>query len=144
MYGPRSKAVNYTAAMAERSIYKTPGEVKALILLVAFAGIALQIVQLVFFFGAISWGSFPRPWEFTDKIEVTYVNERDNAITIYHEGRLEATVPAHSSVTQRDYKIEWWFGQRVEARLFGVTVFAANYDKDDLERLDYRIVIDGP
>jgi len=127
--------------MYEQPSYKTPRRTKLLILGAAFAGLVLQVAQFVFFVVVTPWGDFPGPFDWWDKIEVTYENPRDETVYVYLDDQLEATIPPNSTVTQSDLKFLWWFGRRVEVRHFGVPFFAAKYDDDDLRRMGYRIVI---
>jgi hypothetical protein len=125
--------------------YKTPTEVKVMILGVALAGLLLQIGQLALFFLVLPWADVPLPLNFTDKVEITYENTTNQTVYIYIENRLETTVPAHGSVMASDWKIAWWFGRRIEARdTAGRVLFATKLDKDDLKNLGYRVTIKEP
>jgi hypothetical protein len=129
--------------MYEQRSYKTPGKVKLLIVGAAFAGLTLQVVQLVLFLVVFPSGDFLSPFGMWDKIEVTYDNRTNETAYVYLENRLEATVPAHQSVTVTDRKLLWWFGQRVQVRdASGRVLFAIKLDKDDLEDRGYRVVIE--
>jgi hypothetical protein len=126
--------------------YKTPTEVKVAILAVALVGMVLQIGQLALVFFVLPNSDFPLPWNFTDKIEITYENRTDQTVYLYIEDRLESTIRAHDSVRVSDWKFIWWFGQRIQVRdaPSGRILFAAKLDKDDLEERAYRIVIEDP
>lgn len=78
-----------------------------------------------------------------DEVEVTYVNRTDTAVAIYVDNDLDVTVPAGEEVAVDYRRLEWWWYVEIEARDFqGRLITAMRYDKDDLERLDYRIVIE--
>ena len=128
--------------MAKKYDYKIfPETTKARVLLgVAFAGgLLVAALYLVIFF-------LPGPLGFRDwydEIEVTYVNETDTTIAVYVNDDLDVTVSPGEELTVGYRKIEWWWSADVEFRdLWGNLISAAKYDEGDLERLDYRIVVD--
>ncbi len=128
--------------MAKKYDYKIfPETTRARVLLgLAFIG-GLFVVAgyLVLFF-------IPSPLGFgdwLDEIEVTYVNHTDETIAIYVDNDLDVTVRPGEEVTVDYRKIQWWWDADVEVRdLEGRLISAFQYDNDDLERVDYRIVID--
>jgi len=84
-------------------------------------------------------------WDFLDKVEVTYANETDQTVAVYLDNDLVATVPPGDSATHSYRKIEWWFNRSVSVwDIPGRLVYATELDKDDLEEMDYRIVIRDP
>jgi predicted Zn-dependent protease len=95
----------------------------------------------------VSGFGFVEPWGFLGKVDVTYVNQTDERIQIYKDDRLALTVDAGESVSDEDYKFEWWWDRSVLAiDDNGRIAFAAELDRDDLEDMDNRIVIgeEGP
>jgi hypothetical protein len=131
--------------MSKRYDYKIfPTTVKARLLLgLAFlVGLAVMAGYFVLFFaGPFGFGFFSFGW--FDEIDVTYVNRTDTTIVIYLDEDLEVTILPRGEATVGYRKIEWWWNRDVEARtLSGQLVSATSLDRDDLERLDYRIIID--
>jgi hypothetical protein len=125
--------------MTRKYDYKVfPETTKARVLLaLAFAGGLLVMAGYFALFILRPYGAW---W---DEIEVTYVNETNETIAIYVNDDLDVTVPAGEQTTVGYRKLEWWWNAELEVRdLQGNLISADRYDKDDLKRLDYRIVID--
>ena len=125
--------------MTRKYDYKVfPETTKARVLLaLAFAGGLLVMAGYFALFILRPYGAW---W---DEIEVTYVNNTDTTIAVYLDEDLDFTVPPGEEVTVDYRKVEWWWDSDLEFRdLQGRLIAAMRYDKGDLKRLDYRIVID--
>ena len=85
-------------------------------------------------------------FDFLDEVEVTVENRTDRLLTIYVAGQSEAVVTPGDTTAFTTQKISWKFGgakvQAVDSN--GVVVFEDDLDLGDLERMDYRIVIEPP
>ena len=105
------------------------------------SGLAIAASYVVFYFVAPDFFS---PLDLFDDVEVTIENRTDRQLTIYVNGQSEAVVPAGQTTTMTTAKIEWRFSKaKLQAIDFnGVIVFEDDFDTGDLERLDYRIVIE--
>lgn len=128
----------------KRYDYKVfPQTTKARILVaVAFvAGLALTAGYFVYAFAW--WAPGPFAWfDAWDKIEVTYVNETEDAVVVYLDDDVVATVQSGGSVTHTYRKVQWWFNRRVVARSqSGLILFATEADSGDLKEMDYKIEI---
>lgn len=131
--------------MTKKYDYKVlPETTKARILLaLAFLGGLVVIGAYLTFIIISSWGFWSFDW--LDEIEVTYVNTSDDTVAVYLDGQLELTVPAGEQVTAGYRGFEWWSNVTIEIRdLDDNLLLAVSYDKDDLKRIGYVIVIHGP
>jgi len=110
--------------------------------------IGAMVLGLGLILGYYAWlflagPGFISPWGFTDKIEVTYVNETDGRVLVYKDERLSYTLEPGELRTDKDYKLEWWFDANIAVYDdAGRLLFADELDDDDLEDMGYRIVID--
>jgi hypothetical protein len=126
--------------MTKRYNYKVfPTTWKAWILLggaFALGGLMLAGYFAFFVFFSLS--------DWLDEVDVTYVNQTDQQITVYIDDVVEVTVPANGSVTESYYRLEWWFDRTVTARdPSGRVIVALRIDDDDLEDTDWRISFDN-
>lgn len=125
--------------MAKKYQYKIfPETTKARVLLgLAFAG---GLIVMAAYFAVVFVWPYAEWW---DEIEVTYVNRTDETIAIYVDNDLDVTVRPGEEVRVDYREIQWWWDADVEVRdLQGRLIGAFQYDNDDLEDLDHRIVIE--
>ena len=115
-----------------------------LLLTVAFLG-GLTIVGSYFVLSALAIGIFG-DLDLFGNVEVTVENRAEQQLTIYVDGQSEAVVPAGQTVGFTTLKLQWRFGgalfQAVDND--GFIVFQGDFDLDDLEDIDYHIVIEAP
>ena len=125
----------------EYDIFPRTCKSRALLATVFLGGLAIAASHVVFSFFAFDFFS---PLDLFDEVEVTIENRTDRQLTMYVNGQSEAVVPAGQTTTITTPKIEWRFSKaKLQAIDFnGVIVFEDDFDTGDLERLDYRIVIE--
>jgi predicted Zn-dependent protease len=110
----------------------------------ARAGVALAFLGGIVMIGGyivVSLGAF----DFFDETKVTVENRTDRMLTIYVSGQSEAVVPAGDTTTFSTPEIVWKFDEaKVQAVDFnGILVFEEEIDLGELDRRDYRIVIEA-
>lgn len=125
-----------TANQCGYTIFPTTWKAR-LLLAIAFLGGLAIIGSFVAAFALV------RVTSLTPEIYVTYENRTDGSVTIEVDGRREAIVPPHQSVTFKELELGWLFGRRVKAIEDATRreIFSQELDRDDLKRLGYRIVI---
>jgi hypothetical protein len=108
------------------------------------AGLAIAVGYFAFLFvPVLGWPS--APWSFLDKREITLENRTPYYVTIYVDGQVEAVLEPNETETIKDFKFLWVTDRPVEAvDREGRVLYSANLDDDDLERMDYRIVLEEP
>ncbi len=71
-------------------------------------------------------------------------NRTSEYVTLYVDGRQEVVLEPNETEAIKDFKFAWWIDRTVEAKTpAGRVIYSAHLDDDDLEDMDYRIVI-GP
>ena len=124
-------------------IFPRTWKVRLLLALAFLVGLAIMASYLVFFALTLDISG---DLDFFGDVEVTVENRTDRLLTIYVAGQSEAVVTPGDTTAFTTQKISWKFGgakvQAVDSN--GVVVFEDDLDLGDLERMDYRIVIEPP
>ena len=124
-------------------IFPRTWKVRLLLALAFLVGLAITASYLVFFALTLDISG---DLDLFGDVEVTVENRTARPLTIYVAGLSEAVVTPGDTTAFTTQKISWKFGgakvQAVDSN--GVVVFEDDLDLGDLERMDYRIVIEPP
>ncbi len=108
-----------------------------LLLALAFLGGLGIVVGGIAFFIIVSSDVLTR-------IEITFENRTSTELTIYVDEEAEAVIAPRETEIISDLKLLWRVDRLVEAvNPSGAVLFAADLNKDDLEQMEYRIVIEA-
>jgi predicted Zn-dependent protease len=136
--------VEYIAMGAKRGydIFPRTPLARAGLALAFFGGLVATVGYFVIFFG-VGFGGPLAPWDVFEKREITFENRTAYYVRVYVDGEFEVALEPNETETIRDLKFLWWTARPVEAvDASGRVLYSANLDDDDLEDLDYRIVIE--
>lgn len=118
-------------------IFPETAKARVGLVLAFLGGILVMFTYFVLFITGVAWTTV------SDTVEVTYVNRTDSTVEVYLNHHPHTSVPPGEEVTIKYYTIFWEWIPDFEVRdPQGRVITAAWYDEEDLERLDYRIVID--
>jgi hypothetical protein len=83
--------------------------------------------------------------DLVNRIEVKIENRTSGDVTIFVDGEAEAVVAPSETETISELEMFWKLNRFVQAvSSDGSVLFYASLSKGDLQRMDYRIVIEGP
>lgn len=106
-------------------------------------GLVAMVAYFAVTFASAFTGPFDlAPWNFWDKTEITIENRTDQVVRVYVDDELEATLQPGQTDTIKDFRFLWWTDRVVEAWANGRLAYSANLDYDELEEMNFRIVID--
>jgi len=110
---------------------------RALLALAFVAGLGLTAVPVVLFTIAAFSGLL-------NETSVVVVNATGSRVTFYVGDIEQATLEPNETYVHKDIRLAWRWDRLVYAESGGWPIFADQLDEDDLERLDYRIIIQDP
>jgi hypothetical protein len=83
--------------------------------------------------------------DLVNRVEVTFENRTSGDVTILVDGEAEAVVAPSETETISELEMYWKLNRFVQAvDSDGAVLFYASLSEGDLQRMDYRVVIERP
>jgi hypothetical protein len=107
---------------------------RGLLALAFVVGLPLYVAPPVLFVIALSSGLFAQA-------DVTVENRSAERVTVYLNGFERGTLEPYEAAVMTDVKLSWYWGRDVRIENESEVLFEESLDLDDLDRLDYQIVV---
>lgn len=122
-------------------IFPRTFKARALLALAFALGLGLAGAYLTVWIAVVTGSDLPG-LDLFDRMDVTIENRTREPVTVYTNGFERATVEPYEAVTITEFNLSWKWGGDLRIETDNEVLFEENLDLDDLEEMDFRIVIE--